>query len=227
MRARELGLDVHVACDIGALYSDSLVEDLSAVAPIIHIEDEGQETRSLLLTLAMEGIQVAGPTRQTSAADELTRALDPSATADQKGKRFEALIAFLFSQTDGFRVSSVNYETSTEEIDIVIRQLSTQGRIWSREGPLILIEARNRASGISQEMFSAFRTKLQVKRGRAKLGFMVSSTTVSGAAERQEEKTALGDIAIVFIDGEDLVAWIEAEDHDAWLERQVEKRILE
>jgi Holliday junction resolvase-like predicted endonuclease len=229
-RAIELGLVVHIACSLNALYNERLLRGLSGIDPVIHLDDEeGEEVpaQRLLLTLALQDIQLGLETRKVLATDGLVRALESSATNHEKGRRFEALVALLFSQTEGFRVSSTNYRTSTEEIDIVLRQLSAQGRIWSREGPLALVEARNRAEGIGQEMFSAFRTKLQLKRGRAKLGFMVSSTSVSGEAERQEEKTALGDIAVVFLDGDELVSWIAAGDPDAWLERQVEARILE
>jgi Holliday junction resolvase-like predicted endonuclease len=229
-RAVELGLAVHIACSLNALYNERLLRALSQIDPVIHLDDEENgavPVKRLLLTLALQDIQLGLETRKVLASDGLARALESSATNHEKGQRFEAVVAFLFSQADGFRVSATNYRTATEEIDIVLRQLSAQGRIWSREGPLVLVEARNRAEGISQEMFSAFRTKIQVKRGRAKLGFMVSSTSVSGEAERQEEKTALGDIAVVFLNGDELAKWIATEDHNAWLERQVEARILE
>jgi hypothetical protein len=226
-RVSELGIEVHMSCSLAALYDERLLRSLSSVHPVIHLQEEGGvKPEPLLLTVALQGIQLSRETRQQLAEDGLSRS-SVDGTSHQKGRRFEAVVAFLFSQVDGFRVSATNYRTDTEEIDVVVRQLAADGRIWARDGPLILIEAKNHAAGISQDMFSAFRTKLEVKRGRVKLGFMVSRTTVSGEAERQEAKTAMGDIAIVFLDGENLASWIPADDPDEWLEGQVEAAVLD
>lgn len=150
-----------------------------------------------------------------------------SGTADQKGKRFEALVAFLLSQVEGFSIFERNYKTSTEEIDVIIQRRGIDSRVWSlTNAPFLLAEAKNHADGISQHMFSTFRVKMQTKRSTVRIGLMLSRTTVSGAAIEQESKFASDELTIVFLDGDKIAEWADATDGTGFLEAMVSQAML-
>jgi len=227
-KAIDAGIEVHVATTLGRLLDSELLDQLAASDAHIHLldEDYGRKPERVLAILADEGIKVAAEVRKALGRHgfEFSKR---DGTADQKGKRFEALVAFLLSQVEGFSIYSRNYKTSTEEIDVVIQRTTVDARVWSlTNAPFILVEAKNHADGISQAMFSTFRVKMQTKRATVRIGLMLSRTKVSGAATEQESKFASEELTIVFMNGDAIAEWIEADDGSKFLARQIAGAML-
>lgn len=227
-QAVEAGIEVHVVTPLGHLYEPELLEQLAAVDARVHLlgksADEGPK-RALAL-LADQGIKVPPGLRTTLGRHGLDFAARDG-TPSEKGKRFEALVAFLLSQVEGFSIFERNYRTSTEEIDVVLQQRQLNGRVWAlANAPFLLVEAKNHEDGISQGMFSQFRIKMMTKRSSVRIGLMLSRTTVSGAAKEQEEKFASEDLTIAFLDGEAITEWIDAPDGTEHLERVISRAML-
>src|SRR5207244_881948 len=108
-------------------------------------------------------------------------------SAQQRGRRYEAAVAFLLSQVDDFDVVERNLRTETEELDAVVQQRATQGRVWSGLGaPLILVEAKNWKEPVTQKEASAFRVKLDGRRGVVRLGLMFGAAGFTSDALDQE-----------------------------------------
>jgi hypothetical protein len=227
--AVEAGVEVHVATTLGRLYEPELLRQLAAADAIVHLLDEPADSAKgerLLAVLADEEIQVP-PSLRTDIARQGLEFCAADGSAHQKGRRFEALVAFLLSQVDGFSIFSRNYRTATEEIDIVLQQRELAGPVWAiANAPFLLVEAKNHADGISQGMFSQFRIKLQTKRSTVRIGLMLSRTSVSGDAVQQEERFSSDTLTIAFLDGETIQEWIEAEDGTAFLERLIGEAML-
>jgi hypothetical protein len=209
--AFEGGVTVHVALPETRIYDEEVLRILARLDAHIHVigtsGNVGHPERVLAL-LADRQVTLTPGARSTMTLDylELCR---HDASAHVKGRRFEALLAFLFSQVADFIVRERNFKSETEEIDIVVQQRATQGRAWAAlMAPFILIEAKNRREGVSQEMTSAFLTKMQGKRGTVRLGFVCSTTTVSRDAITQELRFAAGDATVVFLDYEAIKAWM-------------------
>lgn len=226
--AFEQGIEIHVALSLRKLYDEYLLSKLAAVDPLVHIIDEPllEKPPRLLACLADHQIVLPPATRQVLATAGHTISQAPG-TNDQKGKRLEALVAFLASQVDDFRVIERNFRTRTGEIDIVVQQRATSGRLWTTLGaPLILIEAKNRKEPISQQMVAAFRSKMQTSRGGVRLGIMVAAAHVTQDASIHELKFATENLTIAFITKRELDDWIASDDHDGWLEQHFSRAML-
>jgi hypothetical protein len=227
--AVEAGVEVHIATTLGRLYDPELLEQLASADALVHLLDKPGEAvapRRLLALLADEGITVPGSLR-TSLGQHGFRFSKAEGSNDQKGKRFEALVAFLLGQVEGFSIFSRNYKTTTEEIDVVLQQREVGGRVWAiANAPFLLVEAKNHGEGISQAMFSQFRIKMQTKRSTVRIGLMLSRTSVSGSAIEQEGKFSSDELTIAFLDGDTIERWIEAEDGTDYLERLIGEAML-
>lgn len=227
--AVESGVEVHVATTLGRLYDAELLEQLAAADALVHVLDASgaaPKPKRVLALLADEGIRVAPPLRSVLGRHGFSFS-QVDGSNDQRGKRFEALVAFLLSQVEGLSIFSRNYKTTTEEIDVVLQQREVGGRVWAiANAPFLLVEAKNHADGISQGMFSQFRIKMQTKRSTVRIGLMLSRTSISGAAVEQEARFSSDELTIVFLDGEAIEGWIEDADGTAHLERLISEAML-
>lgn len=227
--ALDSGVEVHVATTLGRLYNAELLEQLAAVDAHVHLIDGPlpvEKAERVLALLADLQIRVP-PALRTSLANHGWDMSSREGTSHQKGKRFEALVAFLLSQVDGFSVFERNYRTDTEEIDAVVRRGELSERVWSlANAPFILAEAKNHKDGISQGMFSQFRLKMMTKRATVRIGLMFSRTSVSGDATEQEKRFASEELTIAFLDGDAIEKWIEAQDGTEYLDRLISEAML-
>jgi Holliday junction resolvase-like predicted endonuclease len=221
-------IEVHIALPLRQLYDEALLREIVDVDPLIHIigEPPVKSPPRLLACLADRGIAVSQDLRRDLATSGHTIS-QQKGVASAKGKRLEALLAFLLSQVDDFRVVERNYRTSTGEIDIVVQQLATTGRLWATLGaPLLLVEAKNRVEPLSQPMVSVFRSKMQTSRGGVRLGIMVAAANVTEDASLHELKFATENLTIAFMTKRELEEWIVAPEPDDWLERHFTRAML-
>lgn len=150
----------------------------------------------------------------------------PAPSSAVKGRRLEAVISFLVAQVHDFRVVERNFRTATEELDIVVQHRGNT-RSWARLGcPYLLVECKNWGERVNQASFSAFRTKIQGKRGTVRIGLMVSAAGFTDEARVQELRFSSEDITVVFLGPDEVDGLIEAADIDEYLEGLVRKAML-
>lgn len=222
------GVEVHIALPLRQLYNEELLCQIVGLDPLIQVIEEPfhKKPPRLLAALADRQIVVSRATRKVL-ADTAHEISQRQGTANDKGKRYEAFLAFLLSQVEDFRVLERNFRTRTAEIDIVVQQRATTGRLWATlSAPLILVEAKNRSEPISQEMVSVFRTKMMTSRGGVRLGMMVSAAHVTEDASIQELKFATENLTIAFLTKREVEEWICADEPDEWLEQHFGRAML-
>lgn len=226
--AHAAGQEIHIALPLSALYAEPFLFAVHSLDPVIHlITGDGVSDPTRLLTLLCDqGVRVSPGARTTLGAHavELSQA---EGTSHVRGRRYEAAIAFLLSQVSDFEVVERNLRTDTEELDAVVQQRATEGRVWSGLGaPLILVEAKNWKVPVNQKEASAFRVKIDGRRGGVRLGLMFGASGFTSDALDQELRFASDDVTIAFVTPDQLHEWISSPDGDAYLETLVRRAIL-
>jgi ActR/RegA family two-component response regulator/Holliday junction resolvase-like predicted endonuclease len=146
--------------------------------------------------------------------------------ARTKGKALEDLVAALFASVEGFVVIGCNRHTETEEIDLVIRNES-RDPVWQKEDSLILVECKNWGSQrVGKNEFVLFREKLENRRGRCTLGFLVCTVTFAETVTKEMLRSSHSELLVVPIDGNDLRQLVESIDRKRLLRGFVERAAL-
>lgn len=228
--AADRGIKPTLALELASLFKPPIVELLVAVdADVIVLDDyvisRQLEPRPLLAALADVEVPVSPDLRRSVANVVWKRIAD--GTAHQRGKRLEALLAFAFSQVRDLKVVERNYRNETEEIDLVLQIDNLSSRIWQKSGaPFILVEAKNRSDKASQPMVSSLITKLQTKRGTARIAFLVSLAGFTNDARMQELRFSTQEICVVMIDRSQLESILSVDNMDEQLEVLVRQALL-
>lgn len=228
--ASSQGIAVVVALPIASLYKldvVSLLVDLEAEVLVVddYTVEHRSVSRTVLSALAEIGVPLSPEDRQTICRTVWSRIAD--GTAQERGRRLEALLAFLFSQVRDLKVIERNYRTETEEIDLVLQVDNFSRRSWQRSGmPFILVEAKNRIEKASQQVVSVLLAKLLGKRGTTRIAFLVSLAGFTDDARMQELRFAAQELCVVMIGRAEMEKLIEAEDLDGALETLVSHALL-
>lgn len=228
--AAERGIKPTLALNLASLFRPELVELLVDVdADVIVIDDyvvaRQLDPKSILVALADVEAPVSPELRKRVARVVWSRIGD--GTSQEKGKRLEALLAFTFAQVRDLKVIERNYRNETEEIDLVLQIDNFSSRVWQKSGvPFILVEAKNRSDKASQPMVSTLITKLQTKRGTARIAILVSLGGFTDDARLQELRFSTQDICIVMIDRTQLESMLSADDIDDEFEVIVRQAML-
>lgn len=224
------GIQVTVALPISTLYSQSVVATLASVdADVMVIDDfraaRRYKRRHVLAAMADVEVPVDVTVRQ-SIGRVVSSRLDVG-TKQERGKRFEGLLAFIFSQIGDLRVVERNYRNKTEELDIVLQIDSISNRAWHESGvPFIIVEAKNWKDKVPQTVVSTLITKLQTKRSTAKIALLVSMGGFTEDARLQELRFSAQKLCVAMIDKSDVLTLIEADDLDDQLEVLVRRALL-
>lgn len=228
--ARLSNISVTVALPLASLCKPHVVEllvDLEAEVLVIddYIASRRLIPRPVLLALVEVEVSISPELRRSICRSAWSRIDEGS--AQQRGRRLEAILAFLFSQVGDLKVIEHNYRTETEEIDLVLQIDNFSPRVWQQSGrPFILVEAKNRAEKASQQVMSVLLTKLQTKRGTSHIAFLVSLAGFTEDARVQELRFSTQNICVVMIDRSALESLMDAEDLDAALETFVRHALL-
>jgi hypothetical protein len=108
--------------------------------------------------------------------------------ARRKGKALEELLAVIFASIPGFTVSERNYNTATEEIDLVVRNASADP-FWRGMGSLILVEAKHwRAQRVGKNEYVQFYRKMENRGGHCLLGFLICTERFAETFEHLRKK---------------------------------------
>lgn len=218
---------VHVALPLESLYDADLLEVLSDADAYVYVCDGDVPTarRHHLAALADLGVPVDPELRKRIAR----RAWDRRAegTVNQRGRRLEALLAFLLSRIADFRVLQRNFRTETAEIDIVLQVDHFSNRCWYEPGvPFVIVESKNTADEAGQPVVTMLIRRLQTSRGRARLGLLFSVGGFTADAEKEELRQSEGNLCVAFFDSDAIAAMIEADDLDGWLDDHVARAML-
>ena len=90
----------------------------------------------------------------------------------------------------------------------------------------MLLEAKNWADPVPQGQVSAFRVKIQGRRGTVRVGFLIGASGFTSDALMQEIRFSAGDITIACLDLETVEQWVESEDASAFLEAGLRRAML-
>lgn len=130
-----------------------------------------------LLRLKLRSAQAsyrAQQTRPERALQRLWQASQAATNPQRKGKLLEDLVAEMFRSVPELgSVASVNRRNDIEEIDIIVRNECGTAP-WNREGSYFLVECKNWSAPTDRKELDVFRQKLERRRGRATVGFLVA-----------------------------------------------------
>jgi len=134
----------------------------------------------------------------------LVDAVEKASSNDQRGRSLEELVARLFDSISGFSITS-RIRTATEEIDILVLNDNADPR-FRREAAILLVECKNWSSKCGKNEFVIFRQKIENRKKRCTLGFLVSwngfATTITKEILRGSREETL----VVPVTGRDIRA---------------------
>ena len=185
------------------------------------------EYRDVLTLVHQMPLVLPKATYRKLAAEALPQTL--ASKASEKGRRLESLIAFLFSQVPGFKIISTNYNTATEEIDIVVRNRRVGGIFSAYPEPLILVECKNQVKRASKDEYVAFVAKLRNRRQSATIGFFVSMSGYTQDFRLESLRNSKERFVVAKLGRNHIEKWIEiyGETAGIYIERLVEEAVLE
>lgn len=225
--AKSVGLEVHLALPLAAMYDAEVVRIISDVDGQIQFV-EGQQVgppQHHLDAISSRQIPLDRPTRTSVAKANWQRRSE--GTNHEKGKRLESLLAFLFEQVADFKVIERNLRGDSDEIDLVLQNTHWTSRCWNIPGvPFILVEAKNRLEPTGQPTVSLLIRRLQTKRGTTRIGLIFTSSKFTEDANLEVIKLAESQITVVLVDPTNFEKWIESATPDDYLEELVRKAML-
>ena len=228
--AAPCGIAVTVALPIAALYKPDVTNFLASIEADVLVVDDYDDhwrlkPRNILTALTDVGVPLSPESRREIGRSAWAKIGE--GTAQERGRRLEALLAFLFAQVNDLKVLERNYRTETEEIDLVLQIDNFSPRVWQKSGvPFILVEAKNRVEKASQQMISVLLTKLQTNRGTSRIAFLVSLAGFTEDAKLEELRFSIQEMCVVMIGREELESLIEADNLDDTLETMVSHALM-
>ncbi len=225
--ARSRGHIVHVALPLEALYDEDVLVMLSSADAYVYVVQGSVVTprRHHLAALADLGVPVSPALRTLLARAAWDRR--DEGTGNQRGRRLEALLAFLLAQVTDFRILKRNFRTDTAEIDIVVQIDNFSTRAWSSPGvPFVLVESKCTADPAGQPVVSLLIRRLETSRKRARLGIVFSAGGFTSDARTEELRLSMSDLCVALFDAEAIEEMIAAADLDMFLEERVTAAML-
>jgi hypothetical protein len=225
--AAEAGYRVDVALEMEVLYDPEVLQVLSDVDAHVYVVrgDEVEKRRELLAAISDHGVAVEPEARVRMAQQSWDRRGEGN--AQERGKRLEALLAFILSQVADLRVFSRNYRNETQEIDIVLQVDNFSARCWVAPGvPFVLVEAKNWAEPAGQPVVSLLIRKLETKRGKVRLGLLFCTGGFTQDAHQEELRLSQTDYCVAMFDAEAIEGLIVAIDLDDYLEKHISDAML-
>jgi hypothetical protein len=222
--ARAAGKTIVIAAPLNSWHSDStllIADELGAEAILVSNDDQGWRAKAYRSTgqlIAREKLLVAPATLGALGTRMLTRARELK-QANDRGDSFEDFLAFLFSQVPEFEIFAQNYNTATEEIDLIVKNRNTNGRAWPPNAPLILVSGKNRKDVVGAPSVTSLASKVEKRRGMCRLGFLCASGAISRDARDHELRYSGGENVLVLIDGKTLDRLLGVVDFSVELER--------
>ena len=196
---------------------------------------EKTETLSTLLRIKVRNATEAVRERRLAALGieerekeirALWAAVQSESDRNYKGRLLEDLMALLFNRVSGFHHANTRRRNQDEEIDIFIRNESTDP-FWSREkSQYLLVECKNWSKPVDARELIVFRNKLENRGGRCRLGFFVAVGGFTDGFHSHAATFRKDDILVVPMSKADLDELVNAEDRNAVLKKFHERAAL-
>jgi hypothetical protein len=196
-------------------------QEIEKASATMQIELEGtspeavqQSANELLEAMKQKGvltgfqIQVNNrpPTASTEDLRLLLAGVDTADTASAKGAALEILLSALLRNVPQFEVQK-GVRTKTEEIDVKVLNSHPDPR-W-RDTPMILFECKNWSTVCGKDEVVLFERKLENRRGRAKLGVLVSWNGFAKTVSLELLRGSRGNTQVALLSREHLVEAVE------------------
>ena len=140
-----------------------------------------------------------------------------------KGRWFEETLCLLFNQVSWLKVEEHAYRNATEEIDLVMSARAGGYAARLAGAPIVLATAKNEATATGSEVVKYLKEQVANRKGRCKLGFLCSATSISPDAHREILRgSQSSETVIVPLDGDTIARLI---DDPASLDKQIEDLI--
>ncbi len=222
------GHKVRIALTLEALYDSDVLRFLSEVDASLFVVIEDNEVEYPDHHLAVLGdYDVPVDIALRTALATRTWKKRAEGTNNEKGRRLEALLAFLLSQVSDFAIFERNFRGDTDEIDIVVQIVAQSGRCWREEGvPFILVEAKNWSEPAGQPQLSILIRHMETRRGRVRIGMFFSADGFTSDARDEVLKLAATPFAVAMVGPTEIEAWIAETDPDRYLEELVGRAML-
>ncbi len=167
---------------------------------------------------AARALRMAGlSSDETESAIRMTwEATQRESDANRKGKLLEDLMVLIFKTIPGFHHSTPRRRNDIEELDIFIRNESTDP-LWTKEGPYLLVECKNWSKPVDVRELPVFLQKLRNRNGRCHLGFFVAPGGFTGPFRDNLRAHREDSFFIVVLGHEALRGLIESSDRNSYL----------
>lgn len=231
--AQRAGYRVHVAGPLEFLFENEVLVALhdADVRPILVAEQRGcwaaHSYRTIAELVYANGWVLDGAAFRHIGESLLDRAL-AATTTNEKGWRFEDFLAFFFSHSSYFKVHAVNFETTTEEIDVVLtRQRHAERDERVDISPIVLVSGKNVGSSVGAPEMRSLENKMLNRTHACRLGFLCSSRTFASTIREHQLLMARDDRLIVTISGDTFRALLaKPETLDAALVRLIQNAAI-
>ncbi len=122
-------------------------------------------------------------------------------TSSSKGRWYEEVLCLVFSQVAWLTVDEHAYRNASEEIDLLIA-CHAIGHVASLVGgPIVVATAKNEDHATGSQTVKYLKEQMANRKGRCKLGFLCSASTISSNAQTEILRgTQAADAVIVPID---------------------------
>ncbi|MEQ8273747.1 MAG: response regulator [Deltaproteobacteria bacterium] len=182
-----------------------------------------------LLTAKLSQIRetVRAQQRGRPVADALIRQLWSKlgeGSAHAKGRRLEELILMFMTSVPGLLEAGRNLRTPAEELDVAIRNESTDP-FWSKQPAFILCEAKNWTKSVGTPEVGWFATKVQDRPGA--LGFFFAAGGFTGPVYDVARTKRTHGLRLVLVDRSDMEELVMTDDRNEVLKKLVTKAELQ
>jgi hypothetical protein len=199
---------------------NEVTQEIQKVTARMEIEMEATSPEDVerSATQVLDGLRKRGflknyklhPSASSAASKEtvqvLLKAVETAQDTTSKGAALENLLTCLLKAVPEFEVQK-GVRTMTEEIDVKV--LNSHGDPRWRSTPIILFECKNWSKVCGKNEVVLFERKLENRRGRALLGFLVSWRGFAKTVRQELLRGSRGQIQVALLTGDDLRAAAE------------------
>jgi hypothetical protein len=145
-----------------------------------------------------------------------------------KGTKLEEFIACLFHKSFGFEVIAKKLLVETQELDIVLKNISKNDFIKSLNSPFILIECKNWTSPVGVSEARVFESKYRESGKKVDLGIFVAVNGVTKPFKTHLNNLVRDGINLIVIDDKAIESYLysEALDVGVWLEKTITEQFI-
>lgn len=145
---------------------------------------------------------------------------------NRKGRLLEDLMVLMFKTIQGLMNTSIRKTSADEEIDIVIRNESTDPFWVGERSPYIIVECKNWSKHVGPIELVVFRDKIVNRGGRCRLGFFVAAGGFTEGFQTRSDTFRKDDHLVVPIGPADLDALVLSKDRNETLKKLHERTVM-